>query len=126
MIWQTWQKVGIPYYSRLLTLMNRLLIRMKRITNDKVFSRDFLAERKILCFCGDYMIEIKARLHFNSRLHITPVNSKFSDKLSHRDILGAVLNLGIDRSKIGDIILEDNKSSVSKLQDTGFCNRLMN
>ena len=40
-------------------------------------------------------------------LKITPVNLKFAEKLTHRDYLGAVLNLGIDRSRTGDIIPED-------------------
>ena len=69
------------------------------------------AERKILCFCGNYMINDFNDINFPiSCLHIKPTNSKFSDKLSHRDILGAVLNLGIDRSKIGDIILDNNEA----------------
>lgn len=32
---------------------------------------------------------------------------KFGQKLSHRDFLGAILGLGIDRSKVGDILLFD-------------------
>lgn len=40
-------------------------------------------------------------------LKIAPVNLRFAEKLSHRDYLGAVLNLGIDRSRTGDIIPED-------------------
>ena len=39
-------------------------------------------------------------------LHITPLNPKFSDKLTHRDFLGAVLNLGIDRKLTGDILTD--------------------
>ena len=34
---------------------------------------------------------------------------KFSDDLSHRDFLGAVLNLGIDRGKIGDILVDEKE-----------------
>lgn len=69
------------------------------------------AERKILCFCGDLTINNEDDILFPiSCLHIKPQNSKYSDKLSHRDILGAVLNLGIDRSKVGDIILDNNES----------------
>jgi RNA-binding protein YlmH len=37
-----------------------------------------------------------------------PVSQKFADKLTHRDFLGAILNLGIDRSKLGDIPILDN------------------
>lgn len=37
-------------------------------------------------------------------LLIAPQNRKFAEELSHRDYLGAILNLGIDRAKTGDII----------------------
>ncbi len=42
-------------------------------------------------------------------LEITPLSPKFAEKLSHRDYLGSILALGIERCKIGDIvILEDS------------------
>jgi RNA-binding protein YlmH len=37
-----------------------------------------------------------------------PVSQKFADKLTHRDFLGAILNLGIERSTLGDIPIIDN------------------
>ncbi|MBO7305003.1 MAG: DbpA RNA binding domain-containing protein [Clostridia bacterium] len=37
-----------------------------------------------------------------------PVSQKFADKLTHRDFLGALLNLGIERSTLGDIAIIDN------------------
>lgn len=36
-------------------------------------------------------------------IHITPLQAKFADALSHRDFLGALMNLGIERSTLGDI-----------------------
>lgn len=36
-------------------------------------------------------------------IHIRPVMEKFADNLSHRDFLGALMNLGIERSTLGDI-----------------------
>lgn len=51
-----------------------------------------------LCYDYDYPISV---------LKISPLQKKFSDKLSHRDYLGAVLNLGIERCKIGDILVEE-------------------
>ena len=36
-------------------------------------------------------------------IHIRPLQQKFADALSHRDFLGALMNLGIERSTIGDI-----------------------
>lgn len=37
-----------------------------------------------------------------------PLSKKFADKLTHRDILGALMNLGIDRAQLGDIILRED------------------
>ncbi len=37
----------------------------------------------------------------------TPLSEKFAEKLTHRDYLGAILNLGIDRSVLGDIVIRD-------------------
>lgn len=45
-------------------------------------------------------------------LRINPLMQKFADDLGHRDILGALMNLGIDRSTLGDIILKDNQGYV--------------
>lgn len=45
-------------------------------------------------------------------LKVSPLQQKFADDLGHRDILGALMNLGIDRSTLGDIILKDNQGYV--------------
>lgn len=42
-------------------------------------------------------------------LKFSPLSKKFATPLSHRDYLGAVLNLGIERSKIGDIFCGENE-----------------
>lgn len=69
------------------------------------------AERRILCFHGDY--DGSGELNGSdfkeaypiACLEISPSNSRFAESLSHRDYLGAILNLGIDRSKTGDILI---------------------
>ncbi|MDO4294247.1 MAG: YlmH/Sll1252 family protein [Eubacteriales bacterium] len=43
-------------------------------------------------------------------LFIEPLSEKFADAFTHRDFLGAVLNLGIDRSTVGDIFVEGKKA----------------
>lgn len=40
-------------------------------------------------------------------LKVEPKAVKFSDKLTHRDYLGALLNLGVDRGVIGDILVRE-------------------
>lgn len=41
-------------------------------------------------------------------LKIAPKAPKFADRLTHRDFLGALLNLGIERAVLGDIAIIDN------------------
>jgi len=43
-------------------------------------------------------------------VRIAPLNEKFAEKLSHRDILGAVMHLGIERSCIGDILIDEKQA----------------
>lgn len=41
-------------------------------------------------------------------ISVEPLSQKFADKLTHRDFLGALLNLGIERCTLGDIIIREN------------------
>ncbi|MBQ9029911.1 MAG: hypothetical protein IJ106_00475 [Parasporobacterium sp.] len=43
-------------------------------------------------------------------LEITPLSEKFSEELNHRDYLGALMNLGIRRELLGDILVQDKKA----------------
>lgn len=68
------------------------------------------AERKMLCFCGDDTIKQQQSIDFPfTCIKIYPQNEKFSDDLSHRDFLGATIHLGIDRSKLGDILINEKE-----------------
>ncbi|CDC92335.1 putative uncharacterized protein [Firmicutes bacterium CAG:227] len=55
---------------------------------------------------------------------IRPSMEKFAENLTHRDYLGAILNLGIERSKIGDILVEDKKAYI--FCHNSLCEFLMN
>jgi len=65
------------------------------------------AERKMICFFPDK--EGYAKIAPITVLEIVPVQIKFSDELSHRDYLGALMNLGIERSVLGDILIRENR-----------------
>ena len=67
------------------------------------------AERKMLCFYNDNYINNDEIGFPIDIIKIQPLNRKYSDKLTHRDFLGAILSLGIDRAKIGDILIQDNE-----------------
>ena len=63
------------------------------------------AERQIAAFIPDTLYyEWEYPI---SVLEIRPLHEKYMDALTHRDYLGAILNLGIDRGKLGDILVED-------------------
>jgi len=41
---------------------------------------------------------------------VTPKSEKYAEELTHRDYLGAILGLGIERSLIGDILVRDRRA----------------
>ena len=43
-------------------------------------------------------------------VHIAPLQEKFAEKLSHRDILGAVMHMGIERGNVGDILIDEKQA----------------
>lgn len=67
-----------------------------------------LCERKIIRF-GDPGYEEEFPI---ARLEVRPKTPKFAENLTHRDFLGAVMNLGIERDVVGDIFLPDEKSAL--------------
>lgn len=64
-----------------------------------------MAERVIAAF-GD---DISTDNFPISVLEIAPAMQKFADTLTHRDFLGGLMNLGIRRELLGDIVIYDNK-----------------
>ncbi len=46
-----------------------------------------------------------------------PVSQKYADKLTHRDFLGTILNLGIERDTLGDIVIIDNVGYIFAKED---------
>jgi RNA-binding protein YlmH len=51
-----------------------------------------------------------------SVLKISPKSQKYSAELSHRDFLGSILNLGIKREVLGDILVWENQGFVFVLE----------
>ncbi len=50
-------------------------------------------------------------------LYVRPKQEKFADHLTHRDFLGAILNLGIERDVIGDIIVTERSAYFFVLEE---------
>lgn len=64
------------------------------------------AERRIVCFLPSY--EEEAVAPPISILKAEPVSRRFAESLTHRDYLGALMNLGIDRGMLGDIVINED------------------
>jgi RNA-binding protein YlmH len=68
------------------------------------------AERQMIAFIPDAFCCDRMSLYPIRVIKIEPLNKKYADVLIHRDYLGAIINLGIDRSKIGDILVKENEA----------------
>ena len=87
------------------------MVRREKLTSYQIFGGYENAERKMVRFGSpeefgyeeDYPISL---------LHIRPLSGKFAEKLSHRDYLGALMHLGIERNLIGDIIVMEQEAYV--------------
>lgn len=79
-----------------------------------------LAERQIAAFIPDALYLRWGKDEIDPReigfpitaLKISPLNKKFAEDLTHRDYLGTVLGLGIERDKTGDIVRAEDGAAV--------------
>lgn len=70
------------------------------------------AERRMVIFHMEDM-EIPEEDYPLTALQIRPKAVRFAEPLEHRDILGALMHLGIERSLIGDILVQPVKQTGS-------------
>ncbi len=91
------------------------------------------AERAMVCFLPDYMDKESFLSQEQDQqsvlccIKVSPLNAKFSDELSHRDYLGSLMNLGIERDQIGDILTGEDKAYVFTTMDVSeiICRELV-
>lgn len=108
---------GIYTYSDFLTLAEQSDFADITMT-DKLFSRDYQcfggcngAERIMVRFGSEEALGYQESWPI-ACIAIKPLNRKFAEELSHRDILGSLMNLGIERHLLGDIIVKPDSSYV--------------
>lgn len=69
------------------------------------------AERKVARFGDPDLLGYEAEFPIVC-MKIAPRNQKFADKLTHRDFLGTLMGTGIERGRIGDIVVKNNEAFV--------------
>ena len=110
---------NIPTHSRFLNADEQTVFRSMHLSAPGVrivsYGGPDAAERKIICFLPDYQPEVpEDTLCF---LKISPVSEKFAEALSHRDYLGALMSLGIERSMLGDIFMDGSSAHLAALPE---------
>lgn len=66
-------------------------------------------ERQMLCIAPEE-VDITPELFPICGIRIVPKHMKFAGDFSHRDVLGSVLGLGLDRDVIGDIFVKEKEA----------------
>ena len=120
---------NLSYQRDIVTFSDFLNLNEQNIINDRknqmpgvvmeCFGGYEQAERQMVAFHPDALLfpwkyPIKC-------LKAEPLAAKFSEDLTHRDFLGAVLNLGIERAVIGDILVQKHTAWIfchEKIADT--------
>lgn len=64
-------------------------------------------ERRMLRFGSPELLGYEEEWPFSCVI-VEPLMKKFADNLTHRDYLGALMHLGIERDVIGDIVIRDS------------------
>lgn len=61
------------------------------------------AQRKVACFSS-----YETDFEYGITILVSKVDLRFR-KVSHKDVLGALMNLGIEREMLGDLIVEEDR-----------------
>ena len=69
------------------------------------------AERRLLGAGSEALFDVPPTWPV-SVVRVSPLSPKFAEPLTHRDYLGSILGLGIERSLIGDILVRDQAAWV--------------
>lgn len=104
------EKNSIYTETEFLTPSEQLLLKQSRISIPYYFFGGYEYAEKMKCIfgseetCGyEYVPDV-------SYLRIEPLSDRFSEVLGHRDYLGSIMALGINRNRLGDLIVKDNKA----------------
>lgn len=110
---QCWHR-NIPVFSHFLNLNEQTVFHTVRTQLPPVTIRleggHEAAERKIVCFLP--VGEEETISPPICAVSVRPRSARFAGACTHRDYLGAVLHLGIDRSQIGDILLTEQHAYI--------------
>lgn len=108
---------GVTAFSLFLTPeeQNEIISHKKELIPFELFGGNESCERKMARLGDKNSCDVVLPFPLTV-IKAEPLNKKFSDKLTHRDFLGAIMNLGIDRENTGDIIVRENTAYIFVLK----------
>lgn len=101
------QRKGIVLFSDFLSLNEQTILQQNKDLLESSYEMSGgyeYAERQMVAFIPDalfYEWDYPMKC-----VRVLPAYPKFAENLSHRDVLGALMSLGIERSRIGDLIVD--------------------
>ena len=98
-----------------LTLVDQIKSELKHV-DYSTFGGHEICERQVMRFGSLETLGYEEAFPITTLL-IEPLIDKFSDTLTHRDYLGAMMNLGIKREVLGDILIKDKRAYVFCLDE---------
>lgn len=105
---------GVPLFSRFLNEREKIVAAETARANnaDPIFYGGYDGAARTLCgfFEGTYAEEMPTEELFP--LCAVTFSFRKADRLSHRDFLGAILGVGLERSAVGDILVEEDRAVV--------------
>lgn len=78
----------------------------------KLWGGHLLAERKVLTAYPDFLDFDDEGLNDASNITVLHIKNTARKSLSHRDFLGVLMSMGIERDRIGDILICDDEAIV--------------
>lgn len=115
------RRTGVPRFSRFLNEREMIVAKQaaRAVNADPIFYGGFDGAARTMC--GFFEETYAEELPTESKLELFPLRAvTFSfrncDKLSHRDFLGAILSLGLERSVLGDIPVAEDHAVVFCLE----------
>lgn len=115
------RRTGVPRFSRFLNEREITVARQaaRTVNANPIFYGGYDGAARTMCgfFEGTYAEELptESKLDLFSLRAVT-FSFRNCDKLSHRDFLGAILSIGIERSVLGDILTAEDYAVVFCLE----------
>lgn len=115
------RRTGVPRFSRFLNEREMIVAKQaaRAVNAVPIFYGGYDGASRMVCgfFTGTYAEELPTDSKFDLfSLRAVTFSFRNCDKLSHRDFLGAILNIGLERSVLGDILTAEDHAVVFCLE----------